>query len=92
MIKYVTIAIDENNKELDKNFIHSKLSNSVQLFSDKLNDKFRSSLSEYIFEKKVYTEYKFNFLFDNTKIKKVKIKLNWIFQIGFPMMKLNTTL
>ena len=60
VIKYATIAIDETNKELGKNFIHNnKISNSVQLFSDKLNNKFRSSLSEYIFENKVYTENKF---------------------------------
>lgn len=56
VIKFSTVVIDENDKEITKVFKNKELTKSTDAFYNKIIDRSRSSLSEHIFRKSTYDE------------------------------------
>lgn len=56
VIKFSTVVIDENNKEITKVFKNNEITKATNAFYNKLIDQSRSSLSEHIFRKSAYDE------------------------------------
>lgn len=54
VIKYATVVIDEDDKEISKVFSNDEFLLATDAFYDKISDKSRSSLGEYIFRKTTY--------------------------------------
>lgn len=59
VVRFASIEIDENDKAISKIYQHPKLEKATDSFFRKIRNKTRSSLSEYIFNRKVYQKYGF---------------------------------
>ncbi|MEO5775558.1 MAG: glycosyltransferase [Flavobacterium sp.] len=59
VIRYATVVIDQDSKEISKVYEHPKLEKSTDFLMRKIKGGTRSSLSEFIFRKKVLGEIKF---------------------------------
>lgn len=59
VIRYATVVIDENGKKISKIHKHPKLEKSTDFLMRKLKGGTRSSLSEFIFRKKVLDTFQF---------------------------------
>ena len=60
VFRFSTIVIDENNEAISDKFNHPALEKASTSFFRKLNNETRSSLSEYIFKRTLYQQYKFS--------------------------------
>ncbi len=56
VIKFSTVVIDENDKEITNIFKNEEISKAIDTFYNKIVDKSRSSLSEHIFRKSSFQE------------------------------------
>lgn len=59
VVRFSTEAIDENNNKISEQYIFSEVENAVDSLINKLEGFTRSSLSEYVFRKKNFSNYSF---------------------------------
>lgn len=59
VIRYSTIEIDKNNRQISKEYVHPTFEKATDFFYRRIRNKTRSSLSEYVFNREVYNRYRF---------------------------------